>query len=85
MNRSRLDLWKIIESIAQSINLPWICIGNFNEITTPNENGGGKEPKAYKMIAYSKSMDRCNLIDLGFKGPSFTWFNKRKRNRIFER
>lgn len=37
------------------------------------------------MMAYVEAMDRCNLIDLGFKGSRFTWFNKRKRNRIFER
>lgn len=67
------------------MNVPWLCISDFNEIIAQNEKWGGKDPKLYRMTAFSESMERCNLIDLGFKGPRFTWFNKRKKNPIFER
>ncbi|XP_048496063.1 uncharacterized protein LOC125495441 [Beta vulgaris subsp. vulgaris] len=85
LHNSRLELWKIIENISNSIDLPWLCIGDFNEITSHSEKWGGRNPKQNRMLAYSEAMDNCNLIDLGFKGPRFTWFNKRKRNPIFER
>ena len=37
------------------------------------------------MDLYGSTMDACNLIDMGFNGPKFTWSNKRKRNPIFQR
>lgn len=84
-HKSRLELWKVIENISTSIDLLWLCIGNFNEITSHTEKWGGREPIPNRMMAYSEAMDSCNLIDLAFNGPRFTWFNKRKRNPIFER
>ena len=85
VHKNRLELWKVLEDIASIIDIPWLCIGDFNEITSLNEKWGGRIPNHSRMLKFVESMNKCNLIDLGFKGPRFTWFNKRKKNPVFER
>ena len=34
---------------------------------------------------FASTMDMCQLIDLGFNGPKFTWTNKRKSKSILKR
>lgn len=78
-------MWKDLESIANSINLPWLCAGDFNEIMFSNEKLGGRVPIAHRMNFFRSTMHNCGLEDLGFSGMKFTWFNRRKKRPIFER
>ena len=84
-HKGRLELWDKLITRSSNIDLPWLVLGDFNEITHQHEKIGGNQPKLYKMMAYRDTMDKCNLRDLGFVGNKFTWFNKRKNRPIFER
>jgi hypothetical protein len=54
-------------------NLPWVAIGDFNEIALSHEKeDGNARPPAY-MQAFREALDDCNLKDLGFSGDPFTW------------
>uniref|UniRef100_A0A803LHF9 Reverse transcriptase domain-containing protein n=1 Tax=Chenopodium quinoa TaxID=63459 RepID=A0A803LHF9_CHEQI len=37
------------------------------------------------MRAFKETIHNCNLVDLGYVGHKFTWFNKQKKNPILER
>lgn len=65
--------------------LPWLVLGDFNEITFAREKLGGNRRKEYRMRSYKETMNSYNLIDLGFIGSKLTWSNKRRTNPIFER
>lgn len=39
----------------------------------------------HKTNLYASTMQECGLIDIGFIGPRFTWYNKRKGDPIHER
>lgn len=78
----RLTLWSEITSMASSYGLdnkPWLVIGDFNQIRVPSEHS---LPPTLNMDKRMRDFNDClmeaNLEDLNFRGPTFTWWNKRK-------
>ncbi|XP_074298649.1 uncharacterized protein LOC141629570 [Silene latifolia] len=83
--KHRVNLWSGLNALSQNhLTLPRVCIGDFNEIIDPCEKFGGNSIKWNRVNLFKTSMDSCNLIDLGFSGPKFTWTNKRCHNPILE-
>ena len=37
----REDSWSVLRHLASQYNLPWVCIGDFNEIVKVEEKLGG--------------------------------------------
>ncbi|XP_030930759.1 uncharacterized protein LOC115956561 [Quercus lobata] len=60
----------------KTLNLPWVCIGNFNEIAKVKEKSGGAIRLEKQMQDFRDCQDFCGLKDLGFTGLPFTWCNK---------
>lgn len=48
-------------------------MGDFNSILHPNEKSGVGAFNSRAGAIFSQGISDCNLIDLGFKGPMFTW------------
>jgi hypothetical protein len=59
-------------------NLPWLCVGDFNKVTSPSEQIGGNPRSESQMTAFRDCLSDCELNDLGFKGYIYTWNNKRE-------
>lgn len=79
-------MWDNLNSFASHYNNPWLVLGNFNDIASPNEKFGGRPPNLNRIATFNKNLDYYNLIDLGFKGPKFTWTNNRRNsNLVMER
>ena len=72
-------------NFASHVDKPWLVVGDLNEVISQNDKMGGRPICRSIMDLYGSTMDACNLIDMGFNGPKFTWSNKRKRNPIFQR
>ena len=81
----RRQLWDDLRNMAISIDKPWLLVGDYNDVLCQNEKLGGRRISTSRANLYAETMDSCNLVDLGFCGPKFTWTNKRKRNPIYER
>lgn len=56
--------------------LPWLCVGDFNEILR-NEEKSGDCLDRHLMDNFIEALDWCELNDMAFKGPDFTWSSKR--------
>ncbi|GLT74509.1 hypothetical protein SLA2020_463010, partial [Shorea laevis] len=82
---TRTLLWENLVQFSQVIDGPWLAIGDFNDVTSQSEKFGGSPVPFYRMRAYIECMNSCNLIDLGFNGPKFTWVNMRNDGIIRER
>ncbi|KAK9912299.1 hypothetical protein M0R45_036169 [Rubus argutus] len=67
--------WNSITNLAGSIDLPWLCAGDFNEHLWPYEKEGGKPWDPGKHRFLREFMDTNDLIDVPFKGQRFTWSN----------
>ncbi|KAF7842450.1 RNA-directed DNA polymerase [Senna tora] len=73
--------WQKLESIASDMDEPWVVMGDFNSYLFAHEKQGGGAPNNICMDRFSRCISNCNLVDLGFEGPKFTW----KRNDVMER
>ncbi|KAJ1703007.1 hypothetical protein LUZ63_002786 [Rhynchospora breviuscula] len=52
---------------------PLCCIGDFNAIPTLSDKFGGSQKLNTNNKAFRDLLSQTNLIDLGFKGPAYTW------------
>ncbi|XP_056695812.1 uncharacterized protein [Spinacia oleracea] len=77
--------WSDLENIAVNMNLPWVAIGDFNDVTSQSEKLGGRAIKGKRVDRYLACMNNCGLHDIGFVGNRFTWTNKCKKKPIFQR
>ncbi|KAL5779809.1 hypothetical protein ACOSQ2_010546 [Xanthoceras sorbifolium] len=73
----RRDFWELLKRLKMGSSLPWLCGGDLNEILVSSEKLGGTNRLVSGMNDFRNALDFCNLDDLGFRGPLFTWSNKR--------
>lgn len=67
----RYNLYPYLDGFRHLSNLPWIVLGDFNEITTSSEKKGSSLP--FCNIGFQSWIHRNALVDLGYKGPNYTW------------
>lgn len=53
--------------------LHWVVGGDFNELFQLNEKVKGSNQPINQILRFREAVSDCNLHDLGFDGPSFTW------------
>lgn len=73
----RIILWKSLKIVADNYKGPWLVVGNFNEVAHASEKFGGLSVSNSRITYFNNCLDYCQLIDLGFKGPKYTWKNKK--------
>lgn len=78
----RHKTWDMLKFIISSTDLPWICLGDFNEVLHRHEHVGVQERSMAQMAGFRDMMDVCGLADLGYRGNSWT-FEKKGRGRKF--
>ena len=69
-------------SVFELNNLPWLLIGDFNEPLVSSDKYGGRVVNINNSLQFKECLDRCNMVDLGFSGPRYTWTNKRGINGL---
>ena len=55
------------------MTLPWLYLGDFNEITRQSEKMGGSYRSQAQMQLFRDAIDECGFMDLSFTGSQFTW------------
>jgi hypothetical protein len=64
--------WDKLRELNNNSDLPWVVIGDFNEILFSHEKeGGNPRPQPY-MQNFREALMDCNLEDIGFMGDPFT-------------
>jgi hypothetical protein len=71
-----------IRAMHAQHNLPWVIIGDFNEILYSHEKEGSNLRPHNLMQAFRNALSDCNLEDIGFTGDAFTWRRGRIRERL---
>lgn len=65
-------LWNNLTIIANTHNLLWIIVGDFNELLSGDNKLGGRPISLYRANIFKECLDACNMVDLGFQGPKYT-------------
>lgn len=80
----RRILWENLSKVAELHTLPWVVVGNFNEPLAESDKFGGRAVSISRYLDFKDCLDRCNMIDLGFSRPRFTWTNKRELSALIQ-
>lgn len=67
--------WHLIRSLREQSQLPWLCMGDFNEVLYGSEHFGVVERAEWQTRAFREDVEDCNLQDLGFNKVPLTWDN----------
>ncbi|KAK4270817.1 hypothetical protein QN277_019586 [Acacia crassicarpa] len=80
-------LWQELRCMSELITIPWCIIGDFNDVSSPSESSVGDSINFARLNRFQNRMLECQLSDLGFTGPRFTWRGPLMANsrRLFER
>lgn len=78
----RKILWTSLMDLAPILNLPWLVMGDFNDIVVPSEKFRRRPPSKVKINTLNCFLNTCRLVDLGFVGPCFTWTNGRINGQV---
>ncbi|KAB2626283.1 hypothetical protein D8674_017943 [Pyrus ussuriensis x Pyrus communis] len=70
--------WSLLQHLWDTSNLPWCCIGDFNEVLQVEEQEGGDLQSERQMEDFQNGLTCCQLQDLGFivqkwQKPDFGW------------
>ncbi|XP_024162452.1 uncharacterized protein LOC112169623 [Rosa chinensis] len=80
---SELDLsWQLIRDLCDLDSLPWVIIGDLNEILNNGEKTGGPIRPERQMRGFREALGYSELIDLGFQGAKMTLWNSETQLRL---
>ncbi|XVE83785.1 hypothetical protein DITRI_Ditri16bG0114600 [Diplodiscus trichospermus] len=83
---SRKLSWNLLRNLGIRNNIPWICMGDFNEILWAQEKEWGMTRPKWQMKAFRDVLEKVELDDLGFSDHWFTWKRgKTKKTLVKER
>ncbi|XP_023881645.1 uncharacterized protein LOC111994021 [Quercus suber] len=72
----REESLNLIRNLSKRCDLPWVIMGDFNEIIHANEKEGGNARPEGQMKLFRDTINSCELRDLGYYGSDFTWSHR---------
>ncbi|XP_074270702.1 uncharacterized protein LOC141594592 [Silene latifolia] len=66
--------WELLRLLSRQSQLPWVCLGDFNEILYSTEMIGGNRPQR-QMNNFRDAIDDCGLRDVPWEGYNFSFDN----------
>ena len=76
MTTNQENSWSLLRMLSNRFNLPWVCVGDFNEILFANEKQKWLDKLERQMQGFQDAFEFCKLKDLGISGFPFTWCNR---------
>ncbi|XP_062007579.1 uncharacterized protein LOC133724753 [Rosa rugosa] len=78
----RSQTYLLIRDLCDLDSLPWVIIGDFNEILINGEKLSGPTCPERQMKGFREALGYAELIDLGFQGSKMTWWNYETQLRL---
>ena len=73
----------MLQHLNSQYQMPWACLGDFNEILSATEKAVGLDRPQQQMEGFREAINICNFQDMGYEGLDFTRCNQRHgRGRI---
>jgi hypothetical protein len=80
--QDKYKTWQHLRDLHAQSSMPWVVMGDLNEILYPFEKEGGNPRPLRYMQAFRDALTDCNLHDLGYIGDKFTWHRGKIRERL---
>ena len=74
--------WSCMRQLHQAHTLPWLLVGDLNEIVYLHEKEGGNPRPPQYMQVFQDIVEECALHDLRYIGNQYTWRRGRIRERL---
>ncbi|XP_040374577.1 uncharacterized protein LOC121052776 [Rosa chinensis] len=78
----REQSWQLLRALSDLDSLPWVVIGDFNEIMNNGEKIDGPLRAERQMQGFREALGYGDLLDLGFHGSLATWWNSETQLRL---
>ena len=78
------ESWALLERLNKCCSLLWLCCEDFNEILEQSKKHGKRLRPWWRMCEFRELVNRCQFVDLGYKGYKFTWNNNRDARAFVE-
>lgn len=79
----RNHLWERLERIhTQRKDLPWLIMGDFNELLGNSEKKGGRARPESSFRDLRRMVRTCNFTDLKSSGDRFSWAGQRGQHHV---
>jgi hypothetical protein len=70
-------MWDLLQWLRLVSNLPWLVMGDFNEVLWRYEHFSDCPRSEWQMENFWDALSDCELTDIGFTGLPYTYDNKR--------
>jgi hypothetical protein len=69
----RFRTWDMMRFLKADCDLPWLSIGDFNEVLRREEQFGPNDRDIAQINLFWECVDVCELVDLGYQGLDWTF------------
>jgi hypothetical protein len=83
-SKNNSDFWTTLASFGATYPDHWLCVGDFNAITSPDDKLGGRPFNNSTANPFSDFINSFGMVDLGFSGNPYTWSNHRQGSSIIK-
>ena len=78
----RGPLWEDIQNLSNSLEDPWVILGDFNAVLHQGDRIGGVEVTDGETKDFTECTQQCNLHEFQYEGAFFSWTNKTVWSKI---
>ncbi|KAL2227676.1 UNVERIFIED_CONTAM: hypothetical protein Sindi_2126300 [Sesamum indicum] len=79
---NRRSMWEKLTELGQSISMPWLIVGDFNCVKSPEEKQLGVAPTWYELKDFVDSCAAFGLLDVPTMGCYYTWYSNNESNPV---
>ncbi|XP_019186580.1 PREDICTED: uncharacterized protein LOC109181284 [Ipomoea nil] len=69
----RTESWDLLRTLSGRSNLPWVVIGDFNDLLYQNEKRGGNPHPNSLLRGFGEAIEDCWVAQLPMVGYPYTW------------
>lgn len=72
----RKRTWALLKHLAQQAHLPWLVMGDYNEVISAADKKGRVEVPQWRLRNIREALSFSRLSEIDYEGYQFTWSNR---------
>ncbi|KAL2246328.1 UNVERIFIED_CONTAM: Retrovirus-related Pol polyprotein from type-2 retrotransposable element R2DM, partial [Sesamum indicum] len=80
---NRRSMWEKLTDLGKMISIPWLIMGDFNCVKSPEEKQLGVTPTWYELKDFVDCCAALGLLDVPTTGCYYTWYSNNESNPVW--